>query len=137
MQNKIHYVNALEAAEIAQKTRDSGNLHLVEIQGKKIQSWEDYIIKIENLFRFPTTCIDNMDRYEDWITDLDWLEKDGYVLIIHNYKNFLEQDLLLKDIIMEGFADMILPWWQGDDEDSVVHCVVGGEAKPFNVYLVD
>ncbi|MDR0197904.1 MAG: barstar family protein [Oscillospiraceae bacterium] len=136
MQNKIHHVNALEAAEIAQKTRDSGNLHLVEIQGKKIQSWEDFYQKMEEGFRFPTISV-NYNAYLDWIEDLDWLGKDGYVLIIHDYKNFLEQDLLLKDRIMEGFADMILPWWQGDDEDSVVHCVVGGEAKPFNVYLVD
>ena len=65
--------------------------------------------------------------------DLEWLGKDEYALIIYNYENFLEQDLSLKKVIMDDFAESIMPWWQ----DEVETCVVGGKAKPFNVYIVD
>ena len=143
IQNKIHYVSIEEAAKIAQETRNTPGLHLAEIQGETIQSWEDYIEKIEDVFKFPTKCGDYMDRYYDWITDLSWIwepdfsNEGGCVLIIYNYKHFLEQDQVLKKKIMDGLSDEVLPWWQGDVENSVVNCVVGGKAKPFNIYLVD
>ena len=136
IQNKIYRVNAVDAKKIVQETRSETILHLVELDGKEIQSWDDYYKEVEMGFQFPTISI-NYDAYHDWITDLDWIGKEGYVLIIYDYNSFLEQDSSLKKLIMEDFADSILPWWQGDVESSVVNCVVGGKAKPFNVYLVD
>jgi hypothetical protein len=65
--------------------------------------------------------------------DLEWLNKKGYVLIIYNYKNFLNQVFSYRPTIVNGFAELILPWWQKEVE----YCVVGGKTKTFNVYLVD
>ena len=75
----------------------------------------------------------SLASYNDWMKDLDWFGKDSYILIIRNYKSFLANDLPLKEMIMEGFRDYILPWWQEDVEKYVVE----GKAKPFNIYLVD
>jgi len=133
IKNKIYHITAADADRIVQETNSSTNLHLVELQGEEIQSWEDYIVEIESAFKFPTSCINNMNGYNDWIRDLSWLGKDGYVLIIHNFKDFLNQDLMLKYIVLGRYADLILPWWEKDVE----RCVVEGKAKSFNVYLVD
>jgi len=136
IQNKIHRVNALDAAKIAQETRNSDCLLLLELCGKEIQSWANYINKLNEVVNFPTSCLNSaygVNRYHDWIRDLDWLGKDGYVLIIYDYKAFLEQEPSLKKEIIEDFTHLILSWWQ----EEVVNCVVGGKAKPFNVYLVD
>ena len=65
--------------------------------------------------------------------DLDWLNADGYVFIIKNFENFMENDISKKEKIMYYFEDEILPWW----EEEVERCVLGGKAKPFNLYLVD
>jgi hypothetical protein len=96
IQNKIYNINVEDVDKIVQEANASNNLHLAEVQGKEIQSWKDYIKKIENIFKFPTSCTNNIDRYLDWIRDLDWLKKDSYILIIYDYKSFLEQDLSLK-----------------------------------------
>ncbi|MDR0299022.1 MAG: hypothetical protein LBI13_02915, partial [Streptococcaceae bacterium] len=59
--------------------------------------------------------------------------KDGYVLIIRNYKDFLKQDPKKKEIVIDEFKNNILPFW----EEEVTRTVVGGKAKPFNVYIVE
>lgn len=133
VQNQILRVSVKEVKEIIQELKISANLHIVELQGKGIQSWEDYITEVEKAFEFPTTCIDSPDRYLDWIRDLDWLNKEGYVLVIYDYNIFLENEPALKKDMIRLFTDIILPWWQEDVEK----CVVEGKAKPFNVYLVD
>ena len=132
IQNKVYKIDVEEVAEILQRVQGSVNSYLVEICGNEIQSWEDYINKIEVAFRFPTQCTNNIDGYNDWMRDLDWLGKDSYVLIIHGYKKILKRNPDLKKIIMEDFANLILPWWQ----EEVESCVVEGKAKSFNVYLV-
>ena len=74
-----------------------------------------------------------LDGYLDWITDLSWLNRDGYALIIKNYNCFMSEDLRKKEIVMESFGKTVLPWW----ENEVERCVVEGKAKSFNVYLVE
>ena len=74
-------------------------------------------------FCFPFTST-NLNSYEDWITDLVWLHKEGYVLIIYNFKHFLKEDLYTKRQFIEGFEEIILPFWEKDIEQCVV------EGKP-------
>ena len=136
IQNGIYRIDTSEAVKIAQKAGNSGDMLLLELQGKEIQSWEDYINVLDEVIRFPTSCLVwgyGVNRYHDWMRDLDWLEKEGYVIIIHDYGRFLEREPVVKKQIMDDFSDLILPWWQADVEN----CVVEGKAKPFNVYLVD
>ena len=131
--NKIYHINTEEVERILQKAYQDKSMHLIEIQGNHVQSWNDYIINIEEKMKFPTSCIDSIDRYLDWIRDLSWLNKDGHIIVIYDYATFLLKDPQMKEIIMTSFQDSVLPFWQKDVE----HCVVGGRAKLFNVYLVD
>ncbi|BBI33836.1 barstar family protein [Cohnella abietis] len=107
--------------------------HIAEISGAYIQTWEEYVTEIQSKFIFPTACIDSMDRYLDWIRDLDWLGKDGYALIIYDFSEFLKNAPKLKQEIVADFTDIILPFWQ----EEVEEVVVGAKAKAFMVYLVD
>jgi len=132
IENKVHCIAANELDKIRQEA-SAADAHLVEIQGKEIQSWDDYLDKIEVAFQFPNEWRVNISGYIDWMKDLYWLGKESYVLIIHDYSEFLMQDLKRKELIMEIFVDELLPWWQKDVE---LH-VTGWSPKPFNVYLVD
>ncbi len=82
---------------------------------------------------FPVEKRESIDAYEDWIMDLEWLQKDGYTVIIYNNEYFMNEDPYYKSIIMDGFISDILPWWQED----IKYFSGGLEPKPFNVYLVD
>jgi len=131
IENKVCNITADELNSIRQEAK-AVDAHLVEIQGNEIQSWDEYLNKIEIAFQFPNEWRVNIDGYNDWMCDLDWLRKESYVLIIHDYSEFLTQNLECKEMIMEIFCDLILPWWQKDVEKYVVN----GRSKPFNVYLV-
>jgi len=131
MRNGIHNITVDDIERIK---RDAivTDAHLVEIHGKDIQSWDDYLNKIQVGFLFPNGRRVNIDGYNDWMQDLAWLGAESYVLVIHEYSEFLTHDAGCKEMIMEIFRDLILPWWQADVEK---YCA-GGKAKPFNVYLV-
>ena len=130
--NEIVKVSYKEVQAILKNaTKD---IHVAEINGKYIQSWKDYSLEIEEKMDFPSTCADhNFDGFSDWIRDLSWLNKKGYILIVYNFSEFMKSDPRVKDLIIRMFERSILPWWQEDVEEFCV----GGERKPFNVYLVD
>jgi len=132
MKNKIYNVKYEDFTETENTLREDETLFVAEIDGREIKNLEDYFIKAYNIFDFPTPS-KNFASYSDWIGDLDWLEKDGYALIIYNYNEFLKEDLSSKDVVIENFRNIILPWWETEVEKYVVE----GKAKPFNVYLVD
>lgn len=132
MENEIYRVSFVEAELIKKEYLEKKNIYIAELDGRGINSWQDYIIEIQEIFQFPTQET-NMDAYNDWMRDLDWLDKGGYVLFIYNFTDFLKNDSKLKKHVLNRFIDTILPWWQNDVELYVVD----GKAKPFNVYLVD
>ncbi len=74
-----------------------------------------------------------LDGYLDWMTDLTWIEKPEVIIVIYEFKDFLENDLQIKEAIIEDFKKIILSWW----ESEVVNCVVEGETRKITLYLVD
>jgi len=132
MKNKVYYVSQKEMAELREEFQKDELLYIADINGCVIQNLQDYLITMNEIFKFPIPAR-SLDGYFDWIRDLDWLMKEGYVLIINNFSKFIENDLQMKNKIVEDLEKIVLPWWQ----EEVEKCVVEGKAKPFNVYLVD
>ena len=112
-----------------------GKCHIAIIDGKDNRDWNSYIKTIEELYKFPTKD-DNYAGYDDWMCDLSWFDVDEFVdefvLFIINYDEFLSDDLKIKNIVMEGFKDSILPWWDEDVEKYVVE----GRKRKFNVFII-
>lgn len=133
MENKIYYVSSSEMKNIKKELKKDKTLFIAEINSNSnIKLLEDYFATITEVFHFPIPS-KKLDGYNDWMRDLEWLEKDGYVLVVYNYKDFLSQDLLSKKKVIDGFTYLILPFWQ----EEVTKIVVGGNPKPFNVYFVE
>ena len=132
MENRIFHVSVTEANEVKSNVQHDNTTFLVEIDGTFISNVAEYLSCISELYTFPIPSR-GLDGYYDWMRDLDWLEKERYILIIHNYMSFLKDDPSQKKVIMDGFSDIILPWW----ESEIEQCVVGGKAKPFNIYITD
>lgn len=130
--NRIESIHIEDVSALKERAEHDDRILLVQLDGDLIQSWDDYVSVIQEQFKFPTPCNDSIDRYEDWMRDLDWLNKDGFVLIINNYGSFLKYAEDVKSMIIDGFSEVILPFWQED----VKSVVVGGQPKPFTIYLV-
>jgi len=132
MNNKVNNISKNEMDDIREELKKDNSLYITDINGNTIQNLNDYLNAVNEVFKFPIPAR-GIDGYLDWIRDLDWLGKEGYVLIINNFSNFIKDDLKIKDRIIEDYEKIVLPWW----EKEVEECVVEGKAKPFNVYLVD
>jgi len=128
--NEISKLSYYEVSQILEAAPD--DFLIVILNGESIQTWEQYILLIEEKMRFPTSCIDSIDRYEDWICDLDWLGKSGYIIVIYNSAKFMNDNPQIKETIFSGFEELILPWWQHEVEECSPRKI-----SPFNVYLVD
>ncbi|HWP79908.1 MAG TPA: barstar family protein [Candidatus Acidoferrum sp.] len=133
MNNTMYKITENELSSIYQGFNKQGDVWIAEIDGSHIATWKDYAREIERVFRFPSSCDKSMDAYLDWMTDLSWLNAQGYVLIIKNIKEFMRNDPKKKEKILRFFIEDILPFWQS----GVEQYVVAGKAKPFDVYLVD
>lgn len=133
VENKAIGISNKEFEKIKKNLLNNEQMYVVELNGENIQSWESYIIDIQTKFKFPTSCIDSIDRYFDWMRDLEWLKKESYTLIINKYNLFMKNNIELRNEIISDFKEVILSFWQ----DEVEEVVVGGKAKLFTLYLVD
>lgn len=132
MDNKIHYIGLREANEIRERFRKKNEIYFVEIDGFQLQSWNLYVDKMNEEFRLPLINPRNRNAYLDWMTDLDWLNKESYILMILNYNYFMTNDVKTKEILLKQFEKTILPFWEKDIETVMVD----GYPKSFQVYLV-
>jgi hypothetical protein len=133
IKNTINIINSRDLKVLKEKLQVNNRSFVVELDGIKIQSWVDYISEIQSKFRFPSSCIDSVDRYLDWIRDLEWLEQEEFAIIINKFKDFCKDNPKTRNEIIQEFEETILPFWQED----VKNVVVGGSPKSFMVYLVE
>ena len=127
--NQIYQITNKEIEKIKM---DCLETYIVDIDGGKILNLSQFLDIMTEKFKFPIPS-KSLDSYLDWIRDLSWIDSQEFVLIIRNFSLFLKDDLTTKNEIIDDFKEIILPWW----ETEVEQCVVGGKAKPFNIYLID
>lgn len=127
----IHYVSLNEMENIKCTFENDDSIYVAELDGKEIKVLSDYLAKMSILFQFPIPAL-GLDGYNDWMRDLDWLDKEEYIFIIYHFDDFLKEDLLAKESIIENFYDIIFPFWRYE----ITTTVVGGKVKPFSVYFV-
>lgn len=143
--NKIKYIQPSEVPYIKRS-----NSFVVEIDGKTIQSENDWLYTVAEKFRFPVydgqkninwfkgafeyprKYFMNWNRFQDWITDLEWLETNSVILIIFNYADFMSDYAESKRYIIDDLQKTFDFW-----ENEAEICIVGGQRKDFNVYIVD
>lgn len=115
---------------------NSADTFIVEIDGNTIQNTNQLFDIMEQKYDLSTsdgTWGRNWAAFNDLMTDLEWIDFDKHILIVKNYKHFMNKDKYGKELFEEYFQDSILPFW----EEDVLRCVVEGETKEFTVYLVD
>lgn len=128
--NKIIKIANHELNEYKEKINAA---YIVELDGKKIKNWNDYInlttplFKIENLEYGYNQHIDNM-------SDRDYyLKVNSILLIVHNYDEFMKSNRKDKMLFEEAYREDILPWY----DSEIVKCRVEGKRVDFNVLLIE
>lgn len=133
MKNKIYHITRREYNNIYFDERTN----VIIFDPSVIHTWNDFAAFTANSLDFPSEVdnkIPNVDQLLDWITDLSWYSQEmKFAVVFLSFSEFMKDDLTMKSLIMEIFADDILPFW----DDEVERVVVDGKKREFNVYCVD
>jgi hypothetical protein len=132
MKNEIKNVSLFEAEKLQEKLQLNPKCFILKIDGNEIKNLQDYLQFMNKALDFPIPS-KSIDGYNDWITDLSWLNYSEYAIFIFSYNSLMSEDLKHKAIIINHFKEDVLPWW----EEDVKKHVVGGKSMPFNVYFVE
>jgi len=132
MANKFQRIGNMEYQRI-KRVMEGKSAFIAEGDGKEIADLDDYLSAVWGAFKFPRPDNMNFYSYIDWICDLDWLSSNSYVIAILNSDSFMLRSPKERQLVFDSLEDTVLPWWEGEIEQHVV----GGKAKPFDVYLVD
>ena len=82
--NRIIFTTSKEVQRIKDAALLNKHCLVIEIDGKKYSTYNDYIRYIEKLLGFPWACDGIWERYDDWMTDLSWLNYTEYVFIVEH-----------------------------------------------------
>ncbi|WP_237756527.1 barstar family protein [Lactiplantibacillus herbarum] len=129
IKNEISLIRKNEVAEVKAASIAKG-WYVVTIQGKDIKNEHALFDILGQKFKMPDNG--NWNAVADWMTDLGWLGTPGVAVIIEDYPS-LRANKDANEAVIEMFAEDVLPFWERD----VIKITVGGERRPFNVYLVE
>ncbi|MDQ7896036.1 barstar family protein [Lactiplantibacillus plantarum] len=127
--NTISYVDKNKLLSL-KKDLKALDYFVVKVPGDKIHTARQYLNFMGKEFKMPDYA--GFDAYSDWMTDLSWIPNHRIGVIIDDYESFLNKDLRAKEIVIESFTDVVLPFWEKD----VVRIMVGGKPRIFEVYIV-
>ncbi|MFS3929258.1 barstar family protein [Priestia flexa] len=86
-------------------------------------------------FHFPDYFSWNLNSFDEMINDLDWINKNSYIIIIYNSDRILGADFLMsksfKHAFWEVFFESILEWNIGRNYDDFATA-----PTPFHVVLL-
>ncbi|MCH4167125.1 MAG: hypothetical protein LKF40_05640 [Megasphaera sp.] len=118
MKNTIIILSNQELVQWKLNIQGEKKIFIGEINGSIIHSSHDYIRYIEDEFKFPKKCYDAWEAYIAFMKNLDWLDEEGYVLIINNFSNMLLYKSDIRGSILLSFLENIIPYWKSLQCDS-------------------
>ena len=80
------------------------------LEGKKIEGKQQFLNHAAVVMHFPDHFGNNWDAFEDCITDLEWIEADGYVIYFDHTEAFAEHHESELETVVELFQDAIDSW---------------------------
>lgn len=101
------------------------------IDGNEIINYVDFINAMQRAFSFPRDCLGSIDRYLDWMRDLSWIDANNIIIKIKNSSSFMIENLQERELILNDFNEIIIPFWENEVNDVIVD----GSKKKIQLYL--
>jgi RNAse (barnase) inhibitor barstar len=96
----------------------SSILHIAAIDGKRCRDIESFLVEIGHAFSFPEYYGRNMNALNDCLNDLDWIDKDSYVLIINHFESFISESEEDKNDVINFLNEIAQEWKNYDGADN-------------------
>ncbi len=109
----------------AAKARKWAFFHL---EGQKIEKKEQFLNHAAVAMKFPAHFSHNWDAFYDCLTDLDWVEAEGYLIYFDHTDAFEEHHESQLETAIELFQDAV-DYWQEEGKPMLV-LLSGNQAPP-------
>jgi RNAse (barnase) inhibitor barstar len=103
------------------KYLETGKYFIASINGEQCKTIESFLDEIGKAFSFPKHYGRNMNALKDCINDLDWINKDNYILIINNFESFIIKNKEDREDVIKFLNRVSEEWrnvpnYEGEDE---------------------
>jgi hypothetical protein len=121
--------NHVEPRQVSATAKRAGYAFF-HIEGKNINRKEQLLNHAAMVMHFPAHFGDNWDALEECLTDLEWIDGDGYVIYYDHIDGLLESHPDQFETLVEILRDSVKSWKE-DGEAMVV--LLSGTRAPKGV----
>ena len=115
----IWHIVAHKEPRALQKLAKSHGYAFFHVEGRDIGRKEQLLKHMANAMHFPKEFGHNWDALEDHLTDLEWVDADGYVIYFDHLDAFVEGQAEHFRTLLEILRDAVASWKE-DDTPMVV-----------------
>lgn len=117
--------NHVESKAIQALAKHAG-FAFFHIEGKNITRKEQLLNHVATALHFPKHFGNNWDALEECLTDLDWIEAEGYVIYYDHIDGLLDTHPDQFETLVEILRDSVAAW--KEDDAAMVVLLSGGKA---------
>jgi RNAse (barnase) inhibitor barstar len=122
----IWFLPAHKEARALQKVAKEAGFAFFHIEGKGIGRKEQLLNHMANAMSFPKEFGHNWDALEDHLTDLEWVDADGYVIYYDHIDALLAEHPDQFETLVEILRDAVASW--KEDGTAMVVLLSGAKA---------
>ena len=114
-------------AELRKLARAKG-MAFFHLEGQKIEKKEQFLNHAAVAMKFPSHFGNNWDAFYDCLTDMDWVETEGYLIYFDHTDAFASHHESQLETVVELFQDAV-DYWKGEGKPMLV-VLSGANAPP-------
>ena len=119
-------------ATIPELTRlaSSKGMAFFHLEGKQIERKEQFLNHAAVAMKFPSHFGNNWDAFYDCLTDMDWVDAEGYVIYFDHTDSFSGHHESQLETVIELFQDAV-DFWKGEGRAMMV--LLSGQQAPAGI----
>jgi RNAse (barnase) inhibitor barstar len=113
-------------AELSKFAQGEG-MAFFHLEGKKIEKKEQFLNHAAVAMKFPSHFGNNWDAFYDCLTDMEWVEAEGYLVYFDHTDAFADHHESQLETVIELFQDAVDYW---KEEGRAMLVLLSGEKAP-------
>lgn len=122
----VWFLPAHKEARALQKLAKEAGFAFFHVDGKSIARKEQLLNHMSTALHFPKEFGHNWDALEDYLTDLDWVDGDGYLIYYDHIDGLLQAHPDQFETLVEILRDAVASW--KEDGSAMVVLLSGAKA---------
>ncbi len=123
----VYWLKAHASVTELAKLARTKSLAFYHLEGKKIEKKDQFLNHAAVAMKFPDHFGKNWDAFYDCLTDMEWVDSNGYAIYFDHTDSFAEHHESQLETVIELFQDAV-DFWKGEGKSMLV--LLSGEHAP-------